>query len=550
MDKIRVAAYCRVSTNSKDQSNSFENQYDYFLDRAKKTDNEELVEIYADKGTTGTSLKKREEFKRMIYDAGINEHKGNKKFTYEIDPKRKPKFQKIYVRNTSRFARDTTITEILRELVKNGVYVHFLDIDLIYDGIDKEFMLNLFLNFSQQESVDRSKKVRDGNEISAQKGVIRVGGKGIYGYEYIKETKSLSIIEEEANIVRKIYELYLNGYGIRRILNYLEQNNIKPRGNSNRFAINMIKRILTNEKYYGCNVRNKYDLGTVFNKKSYAHLKEETEWIKHDDSIPAIIDKETFEKAQLIRRSKKHHEIQIGVYKGTTEYAGIITCAKCGSNYTRNIDKGRIFYNCSRKKSLGVTACDNININQSKIDQAVEKTLEKGINKSFNEYKELIIEFLNIKVRTEIVKQINRDTENEVNQLKEKRNYIIEQQNRLADLYISGDINKEYLDKRAAGLKEELYDVDEQIKELSKTNEEIYAEIKEFDNIIDHINNVQIEEVKSKQDLLNLISMKIQRNPNNVNEPLILMRYKFDDNIKRLANKYKVLEGLSLNIPW
>ncbi|MGV2887895.1 recombinase family protein [Paenibacillus taichungensis] len=543
MRKIKVVAYCRVSTNSKEQESSYENQHLFFRERASTMEDEELVRIYADKGLTATSIKRRVEFKQMLYDAGINEYRGRDEFTYEIDHTRKPLFDKIYVRNTSRFTRDASIISILRALLKNKVYVHFLDIDLIYDDVSKEFMLNLFINFSQQESVDRSKKVKDGNAVTASKGTIRIGGKGMYGYEYDPETKAAILVPEEAKIIQKIYELYLKGYGIRRIRNYLEANNIRPKKKGKTFAISTIKRILTNEKYYGCNVRNKYDTGAVLTKH-YPKLKDSEDWIYHEGAIPAIITKEDFLQAEKIRLSNVHSLHQKGTYSGISEYAGAIKCSKCNASYTRNIDKGRVFFNCGTKKQRGSKVCDGINVNESLLTEALDDILNNDIESKFNEYKNMIINILEKTVKQKMTQQINKDNEDEVRKLKTELKTVLDKKNKLIDLYLEDRLDKNMLELKSEELSKKQVELDVEIQNLSKTNVQIYNEISEFDLIVSKIKNTTIEKITTKEELLKLILIIPERDKNNPKHPKLHIQFKFDTKIKELASKYVNLEGI------
>jgi len=544
----KVVAYCRVSTNSKDQENSFENQHRFFLDRSTKTNSEELVTIYADKGISGTSLKKRDEFKKMLFDAGINEYRGRDEFTYEIDKKRPPKFKKIYVRNTSRFTRDVSIVSILRALCRNGVYVHFLDIDLIYDDISKEFMLNLFINFSQQESVDKSKKVRDGNGVTALRGSIRVGGYGVYGYLYSIENKDLTIIKEEAKVVRIVYDLYLNsGYGIRRIANHLEENGYKTRSGKDRFSISTLKRILTNEKYYGCNVRNKYDSGTVFNK-NIAKIKPVEEWIYHDGTIPPIVSKEDFSRAQEINKNNIHSTTQKGIYRGQSEYAGKIVCGVCGENYVKNVDDGRVFYNCTVKKNRGTKVCNGINISEKIISDTVIKILENGVEKSFEQYKNTMITYLKLKVRGKIANKLNKKNEEGVAKLNKDAVELNDQKNRLGELYISGQFDASFLDTKAVGLNVQIETINESIKMLSKSNKELYQELEEFDSIISEMENTRIKGVLTKEELMDYITIEVSRSPENKRKAVAECIYKYDTKIKKIASKYGVIKGVDFVI--
>jgi len=339
--KIKAAAYCRVSTNTEEQETSFKNQQSFFQREISKSKECTLFRIYADRGITGTSLSRREEFSRMLHDAGLDETKVEKKSVFTAS-RREPLFHRIYVTNTSRFARNVLSIDILRELLLKGVFVHFLDLNIIYDGVDKEFTLNLFLNFSQQESIDKSAKVRAGHAESARKGVIMTTGK-TYGYRYIRDTNSLEIVEEEAKVVRDIFKLYSEGYGIRRILGWLEEKKIRSR-QGKPFVPSFLKRLLSQEKYYGALVRYKYDTGVVFNKKTPKVTSPDT-WVVHEnhERIPAIITKELFETCKAIREGKISHINQKGVYRGQSDFAGKIYCAICGNTYTRNIDRGAGF---------------------------------------------------------------------------------------------------------------------------------------------------------------------------------------------------------------
>ena len=291
MAKKRVAAYCRVSTNSDDQENSFENQKSYFERKYKDNPDYTLYDIYADKGITGTTLQKRPDFNRMLTDAGLDIVNG-----YKIIAK--PKFDLIVTKNTSRFARNVSVDVILKALVQNHVYVYFLDLDKSTENPRDITYIQIFLTFDEQESRDKSKKVLFGLEESIKKGNIHTNGR-LFGYKYYPRPENrLEIIENEAEIVRLIFDLYVNkGMGFYRIGNYLKQNNIQTRSGKD-FSERGLRLIITNEAYTGRGVRKKYTEGYVFNK----HNRRETgnAVIFDTDKIPAIIDMQTFEKAQEI----------------------------------------------------------------------------------------------------------------------------------------------------------------------------------------------------------------------------------------------------------
>lgn len=541
--KQRVVAYCRVSTSSKDQENSYENQKSFFEREVGRSETMELVNIYADKGITGTSLNKREQFTQMLVDAGLIERKVTKnKSIFEIDHNKEPKFNLILVKNTSRFARNVMVVDILRELVKNKVYIKFLDIDLTFDSLDKEFMLNLFLNFDQQDSIDKSKKVRFGLRESANKGRI-FGASKLYGYDYNPDTNDLIIREDEAKVIRHIYEMYSQGIGIRRIINDLDNRGYKTREDKS-FSPSTIKRIIANEKYCGILARNKYDMGIVFNKKSYPRIKPEDEWIITEDRIPAIVSKELFDTVKELRLSKKSHVTQKGIYKGITEYAGLIYCGNCGQVYTSNVDRGRKFYNCKTKKSKGSDICSNPNINQVIIDEAVEGLQFGGYYEMFVKDKDQRIRRLQ-EYKEELFSSIDQQ---DIERSKELSNELVSLQNkkkRLLSLYLDGVFEKDMLDSESEKLEGQISLLEKDIISMSRSNEEIIKKIKDIEDSIEKIDAQEIKQVYSKTEVLNMIERLVIRTDSN-NKPLIDIRFDGDNTFNEIgetielnARKYK-----------
>ena len=340
---IRVAGYGRVSTDSKDQKNSLEHQkacYERdYKNNPKYIYNEKY--LYFDRGITGTKLT-RPKFDEMLRDAGLdivevrnNDNDNRKRYLdYVTIPSstRKPKFDLIIVRNTSRFARNINCVKILEQLRQIKVYVYFCDIDRTTERETDMEEIQSHLLAAERESRMKSRMVKFGNKEGALAGVIRAS-KRLYGYRYIgNENKveiRLEIIEEEAEVVRQIYKWYLEGYGIRRIENLLSENKMFTRAGKP-FCKSTIRHILTNEKYKGWSVRNKFDTGTVFNKNSCAKINDKSEWIIHiTEKVPAIISEEDFDKVQEMLDSKKAHILNKGIYHGISEFAGKIICGKC-----------------------------------------------------------------------------------------------------------------------------------------------------------------------------------------------------------------------------
>ncbi len=396
MERKKVAAYCRVSTDSADQENSFENQQTLFIDRAKEQ-NCDLVRIYTDKGISGTTLD-RDGFNRLLTDAGLRVirvskgYKGSKKehLNYEIDDTKSPMFNEIWMKNTSRMARTIEVINIVKLLKSINVNLFFYDLGLNTKDSGSEYTLNILATMDEHESTSKSLKVLTGKRESRKKGSMSSNSK-LYGYLYITgkhkgRDSHLEIIPEEAVVVKRIFELYSQGIGVRRIINILTDEGVLTR-QSKPFGPSTIRRILDQEKYYGCNNSAKWTSGLIFQKHS-PRIRAEREYDPSnivEDRIPPIITKELFDKCHDLRMGKINHKLSIGVKTGTTKYSGLLYCSKCGSKYVANKDKGRSFYNCQTKRIFGTTACDSANVQMYELDE-----LFKVINENTEKKQESI----------------------------------------------------------------------------------------------------------------------------------------------------------------
>lgn len=385
-----VAAYGRVSTDSSDQENSFNNQETYFK-REITAKGYEFGGFYGDLGLTGTRLNKRPEFERLLYDCGIDlvpvydpiTGKKSKKVVYPMPSNRPSKINEIWLKNTSRFARNTLSYEVIKALREKGVYVYFIEQNIHTKDTSKDFILQLFQNFDTQDSRDKSSKTKWGHQEAARQNII-FSKRNIFGYEYNPIEKTLRVTEKtkhEADIILLIHTLYDQDYGFRRIGKILKDKGLKTREGKD-FCKNTIRNILTNAKYAGFNNRNRWDNGQVFNKH-YPKPLDDVE-LKSTDKIDVIVPPELFFRNQNKLKTKINHQNQKGIYKGISEYSNLIFCGKCGHVYHSNRDNNGkyIFYNCSFKKLHGKTACDNVNIAKSKLDNLIEPLIGKSFPES------------------------------------------------------------------------------------------------------------------------------------------------------------------------
>lgn len=376
---MKVCAYCRVSTSSEAQETSYENQRSYFQRKVTEAGHE-LVAIYADQGITGTKLL-RPEFNRMLSDAGLQYIEG-----ITTDPKtgRKikggswevtsvaPKFDEIWVKNTSRFARSLSSTHILDALTAKGVGVFFVEQGFNTKDNTTRIALAIYQVLDEAESRDKSSKTRFGNEESAKKGGIRSSPK-LYGYKYNPADKSFTIIPDEVENIRYIFNLYRSGIGVRSICTALRNEHRYTR-NGKPFCKSTVRRILDNEKYAGLNNPLKYETGEVFTTKHSPKVRADyMERVKPNEKIPAIISQEDFFYCRELLHSKVNYQKNIGVYNGISKYAGLLYCGLCGAKYYANKDKGRAFYNCSARKTLGTEYCPGVNVSEAEVDRLLER---------------------------------------------------------------------------------------------------------------------------------------------------------------------------------
>jgi DNA invertase Pin-like site-specific DNA recombinase len=480
MELTKVCAYCRVSTDKEEQETSFKNQQVYFERELSKEKGFELISIYADEGLSGTDFRKRDQFNNMMYDAGldIQNFKANKNSIenknittfYTANEFREPLFKYIYVKNSSRFARNIDVMRTLRVLKSKGVYVHFLDVNKTTENQADEMLLQMLFMLDENDSKDKSRKIKFGANETAKAGKIRVGYE-LFGYTYNKVENSLRIIEEEANIIRLIYNLAEEGKGSRQIVNILRDKGIRTRRGVE-FRHNVILRMLQNPTYTGKVVRNKWDNGELFVDYS-KKMKDRSEWIvQQSEKVDEIISNEQFERVQKLIKKRTNSASSKGVYKGRSEFAGKIKCNKCGNYYTKNIEtkNGRVFYNCGLKKSKGVHNCNSRNVSQDEIEKVISSWIQDGYLKSWLNLhiKKLLSDF--DEVKNEIIyKYNNRKKFNRQDEL-DKLAHDLED---LIEKYLdASDIMKKVLDNK-------IKEIEIKIKELE--NEKSISESKEED---------------------------------------------------------------------
>ena len=345
----KVAAYCRVSTDSKDQLNSYRTQIGYYTNFIAQHPGWELADIYADEGITGTSLEKRDEFKRMLQDC------------------RAGKIQRVLVKSVSRFARNTLeLIETTRELKDLGVVVVFEE-----QGIDTaqmlgEMQLTLLAMAAQEESTSISKNMRWSIQKRMDAGTY-LGNTAPYGYRL--EDGQLKIEETEAAVVRRIFEMRLSGMGQVAITQELNRQGIHPR-DGKPWTVYRVRYILSNERYIGDSLFQKKYIADPLSHKSVRNHGERDQYYIHD-THEAIISRENFQKVQESfqnqspRRSKTPH---LFVHR--------ILCPQCGCHYRYIRSSGKPYWGHASQSEIE-PSCKDIRLPEESIQAAFVNLLGK-----------------------------------------------------------------------------------------------------------------------------------------------------------------------------
>ena len=370
--KLRVAAYCRVSTDTDEQINSYKAQKRYYTQLISENSEWAFGGLFADEGLSGTSMKNRTEFNRMMAAC------------------KRGRIDMILVKSISRFARNTVdCLESVRKLRTLGISVKFEkeNIDTLTEP--SEFMIALHSSFAQAESESISKNVTWGIRKSMEAGNVPMQYSTLLGYR--KGADGLpEIVPEEAETVRQIYRKYLGGASLQQIKTHLEAKEILTARGGTIWSVSAIRNILTNEKYIGDALLQKTFTADCISKKVYKNNGELPMYYV-ENHHPAIIPKVVFQKVQeeIARRSSKRKIMQKsakteqGKYSAKYALTERLICGECGSPYKRctwtQRGQKRIVWRCVSRLEYGRKYCHN----SPTID---EPELHKAILAAINNY--------------------------------------------------------------------------------------------------------------------------------------------------------------------
>ena len=351
--KKRVAAYARVSMDTERLMHSISAQISYYSELIQKNPEWEYVGVYADFGISGTRIEKRTEFSRMLRDCEDG------------------KIDIILCKSISRFARNTVdLLNTVRRLKAIGIEVRFEKEQINSMSAEGELMLSILASFAQEESRSISENCKWGIRKRFKSGEIGAANKHLLGYRYDEEKRQYVIIPEEAEIVRKMFALYLDGVSLKDICAELNGAGYRTI-NGCLFQEASLHKMIKNEVYAGDILRQKCHIPDPISKKKVRNTGELPMYYQ-TDAHEAIIDRETYTRvqAEIRRRESLIHP--------NYPFTGKIACAVCGSYFTRkkSVYKGKctVRWICRSKKEVGRT-CTSINILEEQLASAAASVL-------------------------------------------------------------------------------------------------------------------------------------------------------------------------------
>ena len=352
---LRVTFYARVSTDKDEQLNSLENQVQYYTQFIQEKRNWTYIPGYVDEGISGTSTKKRDSFLRMIADAKAG------------------RFDFIITKEISRFSRSTLDSiQYTQELLEHDVGVLFQNDNINTLDSDSEFRLVVMAGVAQDEVRKLSERLKFGFRQAIKNGHV-LGNDKLWGYD--KKDCALTINEAEAQVVRRIFDLYANQQmGIRRISQTLLDEGFTSR-KGGPFNVLTIRHILCNPKYKGWYCANKSQ--TVDYRSKRKIYLDEDEWVLYPDpSIPAIVSEELWDRANALykRRSEQMKQHQSGAtFHNRYPYSGKIVCEEHGTSFHRQVLKSargtQEVWQCRVYRDKGRAACSAPQLRTAELDQ-------------------------------------------------------------------------------------------------------------------------------------------------------------------------------------
>ena len=448
---LRVCFYARVSTDKDEQLHSLQSQISFFNDYISKVPNWKFIGSYIDEGISGTQVKKREEFLRMIEDA------------------KRHKFDLILTKEISRFSR-STLDSIMytQELLANGVGVYFLNDNINTILPDSELRLTMMSSIAQDEVRRLSERVSFGMKRSIDNGVV-LGCSNIYGY--VKDKGKLVIDEEQAEMIKIIFDRYANTTdGLSKVSRYLYSLGYKSK-TGKRIDTTILTRIIENPKYKGyyCGHKSKV---LDYRTKQKKRLNK-SDWIIYKDyeNVPPIVSEELWERANIKLKERQdsftNRAVNKAVFKNRYTYSGKIYCGCHNLTYHRSSAgkrKNNPVWECQVYRKESLKGCSNPRVFEIELDEVFKDMFNKLLKKRNTIFDEILSECKNY-LET-------NNSELDIKNLESKILVLNNKKDKLLELVMEEYLSKEDYKKQVDLINEDLVIYQSKMNELKNNKKD------------------------------------------------------------------------------
>lgn len=445
VDRIRGAAYCRVSTDDDEQLGSFESQKLYYEQKIASNKDWVNAGIFADEAVTGTKTDKRSGFQDMIAHC----HNG------EIDM--------ILTKSISRFARNTVDTlNYVRMLRDRNIAIFFEKENINTLDMNGELLLTIMSSLAQQEVESLSQNVKMGLQMKMKRGEL-IGFNGCYGYDYHTEDKSITVNEEEAEIVRMIYDMYLEGYGTTTIAKRLMELGIKNKKGEVSWHTHGVMGMIKNEKYKGDILLGKTFTTDPISKRRLANMGEENQYYLRDHHEP-IVSREIWDKAEEIRMKRSRNKVVETTgnrerYTRQYSFSSMCECAYCGHKLTRRTRHSRSDYEkpvwqCMNATKNGIDNCPNCKAVDEAILEGAFLDAFELLAGNFDDVLDVVLSYVAESADSDENIRKKQQIDKDISSLESKKS-------RMTDMLIDGTISKEVYEEKMVDFTRKLHKLSE-----------------------------------------------------------------------------------------
>lgn len=503
---LRVGYYARVSTDKDDQLNSLENQQNYFEEMIAENKNWQLVRGYIDEGISGTAVKHRDSFLKMIEDATLG------------------KIDLILTKEISRFSRNTVDSIKYTEyLLKNGVIVYFLSDNLNTIQEDAEFRLTIMSSLAQDEVRKLSERVKFGVNRMIKDGKL-IGG-NLTGY--FKKNGRYEINPKEAPLIEYLFTTYVSGsIGLKKIGEELAtMGYLNSKGQP--YSQTSLAKFLTNPRYKGYYTARLTEVEDYKTHKK-RRVPKERQIIYKDDRIPAIVSEELWDKANLLHEKRKklpsRHILNTEEHIKKYKYSCKLYCKDCGAVFIRNGGSNRAnnpVWACRTYKVDGVSKCASPNIKESYLDKVFTDLFSNFIKNKKQYIKLVLSEYKNIIE--------NYSSDFDISEVNGKIINIEKQKDKLLDLSIKGMIDDFEFKKRNDKFNVELFNLQKQLDDHSHSDME-EDRLKRKLETIENCLNTKLDIKENLAYLINLLVEKVEVEKINGDRKNVRLKVYYDFN--------------------